>query len=102
MWILDFFSKKQPPAKYPASFGIIDWSPVALELGVKGDRNKLIFWYRKNRFGNVEVKKYRYSQERVFTLQNVHKIPIFDKTKLEARYPVFARVLPGETQAIIQ
>lgn len=99
MKILNIFRKRRP-TRYPASFGLIDWSPISIELGIKGDRNKLIYWYKRNRFGNVEIRKYRYSEERVHTLQTIHKIPIFDKTKLEGRYPIFARVLPGETSFI--
>ena len=99
MGILDFFRKKPKP-RYPASFGLVDWTQVSQELGLKGKRNKIILWYKRNKFGNLEIKKYRYSEERVHTLQTIHKIPIFDKTLQEGRYPVFARILPGETSFI--
>lgn len=85
---------------YPADFGIVDYSPIAKELGVKGDRNKMIFRYFNNRYGNVELKKYRFTEARVFTLQKIHKIPIFDKTRQKVLFPVFSRILPGEVQFI--
>lgn len=92
--------EKDESMQYPGDFGIIDYSPIAKELGVKGDRNKIIFRYFINRYGNIDLRKYRYSEARVFTLQKLHKIPIFDKTKQKTLFPVFARILPGEVQFV--
>lgn len=84
--------------RYPNDFAIIDYSAVAKELGVRGDRNKVITRFFMNRFNNLEARKYRYSEARVFTLQEIQKVPIYDKTKEKPRFPVFSRVLPGEVQ----
>lgn len=92
--------EKEELLQYPHDFAIIDFSPVAKELGVKGDRNKIIFRYFYNRFGNIDIRKYRYSEARVFTLQKIHKIPVFDKTKQKILFPVFSRILPGEVQFV--
>jgi len=74
---------------------------VSLRLGVKDDKNKVILRYFINKFRNYELRKYRYSEERVHLLKEIHKIPIFDKTKLDLRFPVYSRISPGEAKFII-
>jgi len=96
-----FLGKKQPKLNYPSDFAIIDFSKVALRLGVKDDRNKIILRYSVNQFGNFELKKYRFSEERVHLLQEIHKIPVFDKTKQDLRFPVYSRISPGEAKFMI-
>jgi len=88
--------RKESVTNYPSDFAIIDFSKVALRLGVKDDRNKIILRYFVNGFGNYELKKYRFSEERVFLLGEIHKIPVFDKTKKDMRFPVYSRISPGE------
>lgn len=87
---------KKPKLGYPSDFAIIDYTNVARKLGVKDDANKIIYRYHINRFGNYELKKYRYSEERVHLLMDIHKIPVFDKTKKDIRFPVYSKILPGE------
>jgi len=91
----------EAPLSYPRDFAIIDFSKISLRLGVKDDKNKVILRYFINKFGNYELKKYRYSEERVHLLREIHKIPIFDKTKLNLRFPVYSRISPGEAKFII-
>lgn len=94
--IKEFIFGKSPIPDYPSDFAIIDFSPMAFRLGIKEDSNKIISRYFINKFGNYQLKKYHYSEERVAVLKDIHKIPIFDKTKKEVRFPVFSRILPGE------
>lgn len=97
-WIKSFFKKIE--LGYPNDFAIIDYSPVASENGIKTNRNKVISRFSKNSFGNIELKKYRYSEERVKSLQDIYKIPVYDKTKKDLRFPVFSRILPSEIRFI--
>ena len=90
------FGRKQKSSDYPQDFAVVDFSKVALRLGVKDDRNKIILRYFINEFGNYEQKKYRYSEERVQLLREIHKIPVFDKTKQDMRFPVYSKISPGE------
>lgn len=94
--IMKWWKGPQPKSKYPSDFAIIDLSKIAFRLGMKDDKNKVILRYFINRFGNYELKKYRYSEERVHVLSQIHKIPFFDKTKKEIRFPVYSRIMPGE------
>lgn len=94
-----FGEEEVPP--YPKDFALIDYSPIAKQNGIKDEQNKLIYRYFYDGFGNVVMKKYRYSKARVKSLQEVHKIPIFDKTKEEERFPVFHKVLPSEIEYTI-
>ena len=94
--IKGWFQGQQPKTGYPRDFAIIDFSKIAFRLGMKDDKNKIILRYFVNRFGNYELKKYRYSEERAHVLTKIHKIPFFDKTKQEVRFPVYSRIMPGE------
>lgn len=100
--ILEFLFGSKPNLNYPADFGIVDFSPIAQQRGIKGDSNKLIYRYFLNSFGNTTVKTYRYSEERVEALKEIHGIPIFDKTQKEAKFPVYSRILPGEIRFAIK
>lgn len=89
----NYAEKEVPP--YPTDFALIDFSPIAKQNGIKDNQNKLIYrYYHEN--GNLVVKKYRYSVHRVKALKEVHNLPVFDKTKVEDRFPVHARILPSE------
>ena len=95
-WITNFFQGEIVP-DYPRDFFIVQFSGVALGLGVKDNRNKVIRRFYVNKFGNFIEKRYRYSEERVHALKKIHKVPGYDKTKNEeVRFPVFARIMPGE------
>ena len=92
---------QQQQAGYPRDFAIIDFSKIAFRLGMKDDKNKIILRYFRNRFGNYQLKKYRYSEERVHVLSKIHKIPFFDKTKKDVRFPVHSRIMPGEVAFMV-
>jgi len=94
-FIKNIFKKKEK-LDYPRDFALIDFSEVATGLGVKGDKNKIITRFFTNRFGNLETKKYRYSEERVDILRNLHHVPVHDKTTQQIKFPIFSRILPGE------
>jgi hypothetical protein len=92
-----FFGKKEK-LEYPSDFAIVSFTKIALKLGLKDNRTKVILRYFINNFGNYELKRYAYSEERVKLLKEIHKIPIFDKTNLNLRFPIYSRVMPGEAQ----
>jgi hypothetical protein len=97
--IVEFiFGKKE--INYPNDFAIITLSSPAIEHGLTDDRNKVILRYFYNKYNNLEMKKYRYSEERIHALQTIHKVPVFDKTKKEAILPIFSRILPGEVKFV--
>lgn len=87
---------KEPIPNYPGDFALIDFSPIAFRLGVRDNKNKIISRYFINEYGNIEIKKYPYSEERVALLKEIHKIPVYDKTQREVRFPVFSHTMPGE------
>lgn len=91
-----FYGKESLP--YPRDFAIIDWSSRSQELGVKGMRNKIITRYFRNTYGNVEIRKYPFSEQRVYALQEIHRIPIYDKTRKASILPVFSKILPNEAR----
>ncbi|MEA3248153.1 MAG: hypothetical protein U9Q73_00430 [Nanoarchaeota archaeon] len=95
-FIKNWWRGPQPPREYPRDFAIIDFSKIAFRLGIKDDKNKVILRYSVNNFGNLELKKHRYSEERKHVLSQIHKIPFFDKTKQAVRFPVYSKIMPGE------
>lgn len=96
-WILKI---KEPLQQYPNDWAVVEFSGHSQNIGMKGDRNKIIKRFFINRFGRWQEKIYRYSQERVFSLQEIHKVPVYDKTQIDAKFPVYTKVLPGEVQFI--
>lgn len=90
----NYGEKEIPP--YPNDFAIIDFSSIALRNNIRTEQNKLIYRYFYDEFGNLITKKYRYSKARVNSFKEVLKIPIYDKTKEEPRFPVFKKIFPGE------
>ena len=102
MMIKEIFKKvfgikeKVPP--YPNDFAIIDFSQVAKHNGTRDEQNKIIYRYKFDRFGKRIVKKYQYSRQREFALQEVYNIPILDKTEKIESFPVFKKILPSEIE----
>lgn len=86
--------------EYPRDFAFIDYSPVAKQKGVRDNKNKMIYRYFINKYGNRELKTYRYSEERIHSLREVYNIPVFDKTKTEEILPIFGKALPSEASFI--
>jgi len=89
------FGKKEE-IYYPNDFILIDYSPIAKQNGIRDDQNKIIYRYSFDEFGNIVLKKYPYSKARLKALQEINKIPFYDKTKQEDRFPVWAKILPSE------
>ena len=87
--------KKEPEPKYPIPFGLIKFTEIALLKNIKDEQNKIIVVYQVNDYGNIEQKKYKYSEVMVSILEN-KGIPIYDKTKTEQRFAVFLKEIPGE------
>lgn len=95
-----FFWKRKPKLKYPPRFYIVDYTKRALELGLSGDINKIIYVYDFDEYGNRLLTKKDYSKEMVYALETVQKIPGIDKTKLfpKGLYPIFSEILPMEVE----
>lgn len=95
-FIKNLFSKQVEDINYPADFAIIDFTSAAINLGIKDDRNKIISRNTVNEYGNYATKNYEYSEQQIKVLQEIHKIPIYDKTKGDIRFPVYSTIIPGE------
>lgn len=93
-----FGYKEEKIPEYPLDFIIIDYSPIALRENILDNQNKIIYRYSIDGFGNMVLKKYRYSKERLISLTETYNLPFYDKTKKEIRFPVFAKILPGEIE----
>ena len=92
--ILGYF-KKEKKLDYPSEFMIIKFTEVAFESGVKDDSNKIIERYYFDKYGNLKVKTYRYSPERVVSLRECFQIPVYDKTEEELTFPIIGRIKLG-------
>lgn len=94
-WISSFFAKKQE-LQYPEHWAIVDFSPIARSNGITNNQNKIITEFFYNRFGVLETKNYSYNDARVYLLRTLRKIPVYDKTHKDIKFPIFGRVLPAE------
>ena len=97
--ILNYF-KKEKKKSYPYEFMIIKFSEVAFEKGVKDNSNKIIERYSHDNYGNLKVKTYRYSPERVDSLRECFQIPVYDKTEEELTFPIIGRIKLGKIKFI--
>ncbi len=93
-FIKNWFKKKER-LDYPNDFYIIRFTEVAFDGGIKGDSNKIIERYYYDSMGNLKIKKYRYSQERVSVLRETLGIPGYDKTEQELTFPIVGRIEMG-------
>ncbi|HEY0090076.1 MAG TPA: hypothetical protein VGB37_14615 [Candidatus Lokiarchaeia archaeon] len=81
------FWKKKEELSYPIPCGIVDFTEVAKLKNISDEPNKEITIYAENKYGNVEKKRYKYNEARVFILEK-KGIPIYDKTKQIQRFEV--------------
>ena len=91
-----FFGKEDKKVDYPDSWILVTFSDVAIEDGTEDDLNKKILFYHFNRFGRRICTTYPYSDERLSILQKVYNVPVFDKTEKRVKFPVYAKINPGE------
>ncbi len=89
------FGEKRKEIQYPDDFAIIKFSEVAFESGIKDDSNKIIERYYYDSLGNLRIKTYRYSPERVYSLREVLGVPIYDKTEKELEFPIIGKIEMG-------
>ena len=94
MKLIELFKKKQE-FEYPNTFYLIKFSDTAFEMGVRDDSNKIIEVYSYDSMGNLQIKKYRYSPERVHSLRKVYGIPGYDKTGDELTFPIVGKIELG-------
>ncbi len=90
------FFKEEKKVDYPDSWLLVTFSDVAIEDGTEDDLNKKILFYHFNRFGRRVCKSYPYSDERLSSLQKIYNVPVFDKTDKRVKFPVYAKINPGE------
>ncbi len=95
--IKSFLGFKEEKLRYPIPFYIVKYTDVALQNNIRDEQNKVIIHYFMNKYGNIELKKYKYT-ESMINILNKKGIPGLDKTKTEQRFPVFLKELPGEIQ----
>ena len=101
MNILNLIKKilgKEDKLDYPNEFFIVEYSPSSLENNIKTNHTKVIHLFTYDELGNKITKKIHFSPEKVFSLENVHKIPGFDRTKKfhTQKLPIFSEILPME------
>lgn len=85
------FGKKEIPS-YPNEFAIIDFTEVAKKEGIKDNQNKIIYHYYIDKLGFRQVKKYKYSEAMIYSIKEIYKIPMIDKTKIEEGFPIYGKV----------
>jgi len=91
-----FGKKKEAILEYPNEFILVNYSSVAIEDGTEDDSNKIILFYTFNKFNRRVVRQYPYSDERLTTLQNTYNVPFYDNTERKIKFPIFAKINPGE------
>ena len=91
-----FLGKEEKKIDYPDSWLLVTFSDVAIEDGTEDDLNKRILFYHFNRFGRKVCTSYPYSDERLSSLQRIYNVPVFDKTDRKVKFPVYAKINPGE------
>ena len=89
------FGERKKEIDYPDDFYIIKFSEVAFESGIKDDSNKIIERYYYDSIGNLRIKTYRYTPERVFAFREILGIPGYDKTEKELEFPVIGKIEMG-------
>jgi len=90
-WIKNLF-KREKELYYPDDFAIIRFTDSAFESGVRENSNKIIERFFYDRLGNPRKKIYRYSPERVYSLQEILRIPVYDKTEEELKFPIIGKI----------
>lgn len=91
-----FGKKQEARLEYPDEFVLVKYSPIATEDGTEDDSNKIILFYTFNKFNRRIVRQYPYSDERLITLQKTYNVPFYDKAEQKIKFPVFAKINPGE------
>lgn len=87
-----FFKEKK--LEYPPEFFIVNYSESSLKSGIEDNQNKVIIRYRTNfRTGRIEpFKYYGYSDSIIYKLRNVLKIPGYDNTDKEIKFPIYDEI----------
>ena len=104
-WIdkLMFWKKIEEPEEeleYPGHFLQVLLTSCALEDGTEDDANKIIVRHFIDKYGYPDKQIYRYSKERLHSLKDEYGIPVHDKTEIEAKFPIFGRITPGEIRFV--
>ena len=86
--------RKEEVKVYPP-YGFIDYTEEAKKSNIKDDQNKIIKIWDYNKFGNIEMKKLKYSQA-MAKIQENNGIPIIDLTRKEQKFGIITKTSPDE------
>ena len=97
---LEIFKKEEE--KYPPEFGIVIYNKNAVNNGIEDNPNKLIVRYKYNeKSERLEVYRvYGYSDSLFHTLKYKQKIPMYDQTKQEIKFPIYSEIKLDELKYI--
>ena len=87
--------KKEIP-NFPIPCGFIQMSAEAIERGLRDNQNKIIIVHSYNKFGILDKEIYPYSEERLYAIETIRKIPIIDKTETAESFPIYSKTSPQE------
>lgn len=93
-WAKKILNIEEQELRYPIPYAIVKYTSSALEKNIQDDQNKLIYKYFYNKYGNLDLKKYKYSQAMINIIRN-QGVPVYDKTKSPQQFPVFVEELPA-------
>jgi|GEM_PF-2304210 hypothetical protein len=93
---------KENKQQYPPEFAIVIYNKTAINNGVEDNPNKLIVRYKYNeKVEKLEpFRVYGYSDSLFQTLKHKLKIPIYDQTLKEIKFPIFSEINLDEIRYI--
>lgn len=88
--------------KYPPEFALVVYNKNAVNNGVEDNPNKLIIRYKYNEKIErlVPCRVYGYSDSLFHALKYKLKIPIFDQTTKEIKFPIYSEIKLDEIRYI--
>jgi len=92
-WLRNLFHKEEieVEADYPQEFIIIDLNPEAKAKGLRGDINKIIYYYK---YGWEQPRKFLYSRAILKGLVEMRNIPYIDISKEQEEVQIIEEVRP--------
>lgn len=93
---------KEEKPQYPPEFAIVIFNKTAINNGIEDNPNKLIVRYKYNeKVEKLEpFRVYGYSDSLFQALKHKLKIPIYDATTKEIKFPIFSEINLDEIRYI--